>query len=107
MRRGKALVGYGQQLKDDYRRFYGATVGFAGRGEMIPNEHTYCDIDPNVVDRWGIPVLRFHWKWTDAEYNQVKVVEHGPEDAENVLVLVPGTSAGGSAGAWPTRRCPA
>jgi pimeloyl-ACP methyl ester carboxylesterase len=29
-----------------------------------------------------------------AEYNQVKVVEHGPEDAENVLVLVPGTSAG-------------
>ena len=30
--------GYGKQLKDDYRRFYGATVGFAGRGEMIPNE---------------------------------------------------------------------
>jgi pimeloyl-ACP methyl ester carboxylesterase len=29
-----------------------------------------------------------------AEYNQVRVVEHGPEDAENVLVLVPGTSAG-------------
>jgi pimeloyl-ACP methyl ester carboxylesterase len=31
-----------------------------------------------------------------AEYGQVKVVEHGPEDAENVLVLVPGTSAGAS-----------
>ncbi len=29
-----------------------------------------------------------------AEYNQVRVIEHGPEDAENVLVLVPGTSAG-------------
>jgi len=24
------------------------------------------------VDRWGIPVLRFHWKWTDHEYKQVK-----------------------------------
>lgn len=29
-----------------------------------------------------------------AEYDRVRVVEHGPEDAENVLVLVPGTSAG-------------
>jgi choline dehydrogenase-like flavoprotein len=64
--------GYGKQLKDDYRRFYGATVSFAGRGEMIPNEDTYCEIDPAVVDRWGIPVLRFHFKWTDHEYKQVK-----------------------------------
>jgi choline dehydrogenase-like flavoprotein len=64
--------GYGKQLKDDYRRFYGATVSFAGRGEMIPNENSYCEIDPTVVDRWGIPVLRFHWKWTDHELKQVK-----------------------------------
>jgi choline dehydrogenase-like flavoprotein len=64
--------GYGKQLKDDYRRLYGATVGFAGRGEMIPNENSYCEIDPAVVDRWGIPVLRFHWQWTDYELKQVK-----------------------------------
>ena len=64
--------GYGQQLKEDYRRYYGATIGFSGRGEQIPNEQCYCEIDPNVVDRFGIPVLRFPWKWTDHEYNQVK-----------------------------------
>jgi choline dehydrogenase-like flavoprotein len=64
--------GYGKQLKDDYRRYYGATVGFSGRGEMVPNEDTYCEIDPNQVDRWGIPVLRFHFKWSDHEYLQVK-----------------------------------
>jgi pimeloyl-ACP methyl ester carboxylesterase len=29
-----------------------------------------------------------------AEYNRVRVIEHGPADADNVLVLVPGTSAG-------------
>jgi choline dehydrogenase-like flavoprotein len=39
---------------------------------MVPNADSYCDIDPKVVDRWGIPVLRFHWKWTDYEYRQVK-----------------------------------
>ncbi|PYR89527.1 MAG: GMC family oxidoreductase [Acidobacteria bacterium] len=64
--------GYGKQLKNDYRRLYGATVGFAGRGEMVPNENCYCEIDPRVVDRWGIPVLRFHWKWSDYEYKQSK-----------------------------------
>jgi len=64
--------GYGKALKDDYRRYYGSTVGFSGRGEMIPNDDTYCELDPNVVDRWGIPVLRFHFKWTDHEYLQVK-----------------------------------
>jgi choline dehydrogenase-like flavoprotein len=64
--------GYGASLKDDYRRYYGSTIGFSGRGEMIPNDDSYCEIDPSVVDQYGIPVLRFHWKWTDAEYNQVK-----------------------------------
>jgi len=64
--------GYGKQLKEDYRRYYGATIGLSGRGEMIPNDDSYAEIDPNVVDRFGIPVLRFHWKWTDYELNQVR-----------------------------------
>jgi Choline dehydrogenase and related flavoproteins len=64
--------GYGKSLKEDYRRYYGATVYFSGRGEMIPNDDTYCEIDPEVKDRFGIPVLRFHWKWSDNEYNQVR-----------------------------------
>ena len=64
--------GYGKSLKDDYRKYYGATIGFSGRGEMIPNADSYCEIDPTTVDQWGIPVLRFHWKWTDNEYNQSK-----------------------------------
>jgi choline dehydrogenase-like flavoprotein len=64
--------GYGKQLKNDYRRLYGSTVSFAGRGEMVPNENCYCEIDPRVVDQWGIPVLRFHWKWSDYEYKQAK-----------------------------------
>jgi choline dehydrogenase-like flavoprotein len=64
--------GYGKALKDQYRRLYGTTIGFSGRGEMIPNDDSFAEIDPDVVDRWGIPVLRFHWKWTDYEHKQVK-----------------------------------
>jgi choline dehydrogenase-like flavoprotein len=61
---------YGRKLKEDARRYYGSFVGFAGRGEMIPNENSYCEIDPVVRDKWGIPVLRFHWKWSDHETRQ-------------------------------------
>jgi choline dehydrogenase-like flavoprotein len=85
----RKIGGYGARLKDEYRRFYGATVGFAGRGEMIPNEDSYCEIDPNVVDRWGIPVLRFHFKWTDHEYNQVR---HMQETFRAIIAEMGGTA---------------
>ena len=39
---------------------------------MIPNENCYCEIDPSAVDQWGIPVLRFHWKWSDNEIKMAK-----------------------------------
>ncbi|MEX2050813.1 MAG: GMC family oxidoreductase, partial [Steroidobacteraceae bacterium] len=61
---------YGRKLKEDARRYYGSFVNFDGRGEMIPNEESYCEIDPAVKDNWGIPVLRFHWKWSEHETRQ-------------------------------------
>ena len=39
---------------------------------MIPNDRCYCELDPITVDQWGIPVLRFHWKWSHHELKQVK-----------------------------------
>jgi choline dehydrogenase-like flavoprotein len=64
--------GYGADLKQNLRRLYGCDIHFSGRGEMIPNEQSYCELDPNVVDQWGIPVLRFHFKWSDDELLQAK-----------------------------------
>jgi len=68
----KEAGGYGKSLKEDIRFFYGARVGMAGRGEAIPLESNYCEIDPKVVDEFGIPVLRFNVKWSEHEVNQVK-----------------------------------
>ena len=64
--------GYGAALKDDYRYFYGASFGMDGRGEAIALETNYCEIDPNVVDKYGIPVLRFNYQWSDHEIKQAK-----------------------------------
>ncbi len=61
---------YGVNFKQDVRRYYGSFVEFDGRGEMIPNEFSYCEIDPSVKDKWGIPVLRFHWQWSEHELGQ-------------------------------------
>ena len=83
--------GYGKDLKKDYRHYYGTSIGFDGRGEMIPNEKSYCEIDPEKKDRYGIPVLRFHWEWSDHEINQVK---HMQETFRSLIVEMGGTPNG-------------
>jgi choline dehydrogenase-like flavoprotein len=64
--------GYGVNLKATCRKRYGTTINFAGRGEMVSNPNTYCEIDPEVVDEFGIPVLRFHFQWRDSELRQAE-----------------------------------
>jgi choline dehydrogenase-like flavoprotein len=68
----KDAGGFGADLKNDYRRFYGAGFGMAGRGTAIARADNYCEIDPEVVDKYGIPVLRFHYKWANEEIQQAK-----------------------------------
>ena len=80
--------GYGKELKADYRHYYGTSIGFDGRGEMIPNEKSYCEIDPERKDRYGIPVLRFHWEWSDNEISQVK---HMQETFRALIAQMGGT----------------
>ena len=67
---------YGQAFKEDCRRYYGSFMYFDGRGEMIPNQDCYWQINPNEVDQWGSPTLRFHWKWSEQELNQARHMQH-------------------------------
>jgi len=48
---------YGKKFKGEARRSYGSFMYFDGRGEMIPNEDSYREINPVAVDQWGINVL--------------------------------------------------
>lgn len=69
-RLGHEGVLFGEQLKTEARRYYGSHLGFGAQGTMLPNDGSFCELDPELKDQWGIPVLRFHWKWTDFELNQ-------------------------------------
>lgn len=66
------IEGYGSTLKEQLRSAYGSRIKLSARGEMIPNNDSYCEIDNSRVDRWGIPVLKFHWKWGETELAMIK-----------------------------------
>lgn len=88
--------GYGTQLKEDYRRLYGAVVGFSGRGEAIARADNYCEIDPDTTDEYGIPVLRFNFSWSDAERMQTK---HMQETGRDIIEAAGGQPLGEMPGA--------
>lgn len=80
--------GYGASLKEKCRRSYGTFIGMSGRGEMIPNERSFCEIDPHVVDRYGIPVLRFHFNWGD---NEIRMAKDMQETFKAIIEAAGGT----------------
>ena len=69
---GLPTGGYGEKLRDEVKSYYGAIVGFGGRGEGLAVKDNYCEIDPTTVDDYGIPVLKFNYKWSDIEVRQAK-----------------------------------
>ncbi|GAB5554269.1 MAG: GMC family oxidoreductase [Saprospiraceae bacterium] len=87
---GGQVGGYGDKLREDTKRFYGAFIHLAGRGEAIARYDNRCEIDPNTVDQFGIPVLRFDYKWSDYERLQAKHMQQTFEeifDAMGATVL--------------------
>lgn len=87
--------GYGSRLREDANRFYGAYVGMSGRGEPVPLESNYCEIDPSGVDKYGIPTLRFHYKWSDYEIKQAK---HMQDTFEEMIIAMGGIPLGSKPG---------
>ena len=71
-------------------------VGISGRGEAIARKDNYCEIDPTTVDEFGIPVLRFHYKWSDFEKKQAK---HMHDTFEEILTNMGGILLGDKPGA--------
>jgi choline dehydrogenase-like flavoprotein len=85
--------GYGVRLKQKCRSSYGTFIGFSGRGEMIPNDKCFCEPDPTVTDKWGIPVLRFNWQWGD---NELKMADDMQATFRSIIEAAGGTVVGGT-----------
>jgi choline dehydrogenase-like flavoprotein len=81
--------GYGNILRSDMKKYYGSTIGLSGRGESIAQKSNYCEIDPEKVDKYGVPVLRFNYKWTDNEIKQAKHMQDTFEEVIHNMNAVP------------------
>ena len=92
---GEKVGGYGNVLREDVKKYYGAMIGFAGRGESIALESNYCEIDPGKVDEFGIPILRFNYQWSDHERLQAK---HMQDTFEEIIHNMGGQVLGRKAG---------
>ncbi|MGH9639481.1 MAG: GMC family oxidoreductase, partial [Bryobacteraceae bacterium] len=53
-------------------RNYTTSTGIGGFCECLARWENYIEIDPNVVDTFGIPVLRFHVAYGENEFNLLK-----------------------------------
>ena len=79
---GLEVGGYGERVREEVKKYYGSTIFFASRGESVPNRDNYCEIDPEKKDKFGIPVLRFNYKWSDYERKQSK---HANETIKEIV----------------------
>jgi choline dehydrogenase-like flavoprotein len=65
--RGSDMVGFGADFKNALRTPGPWGFTFFGFGEMLPRPENYCEIDKNMVDAWGIPVLKINCMYGDNE----------------------------------------
>ena len=45
----------------------GAFINMGGFGEVLPRYENAIELDPAMKDRWGIPVVRFNYRFGDNE----------------------------------------
>lgn len=68
----KYYPAWGEELQKMMDHHRGAAVGTTVMGEVLPRYENYVKLDPKVTDAWGIPVLNFHCRYTDNEFNMAK-----------------------------------
>ena len=84
--------GYGEALREEMRKYWGSFVYLDGRGEMVANDQSYCELDADTKNKWGYPVLKFHWQWGDYEYDQIA---HMQESFTAIIERAGGTVVSG------------
>jgi choline dehydrogenase-like flavoprotein len=65
--RGIAQTGFGAEFKKTTSQPGPWHFAFNGYGECLPNHNNFVELDKEVVDAWGIPVLKIHCAWSENE----------------------------------------
>src|SRR6266446_4974833 len=76
--------GYGKAFKSNVRKHYPAIISFGGFGEVLPRKENRVTLDPQVKDAWGIPVLRFDYRFRD---NELRMAKDMADSIEEMLMV--------------------
>jgi len=66
--RGNDMEGFGADFKHALREPGPWEFTFYGFGACLPRESNFATLDPERIDRWGIPALRIHCQWSENEH---------------------------------------
>jgi choline dehydrogenase-like flavoprotein len=108
------LPGYGSEWKKEVKSRYVAQARVWNAGaEMLARKENFVELDPEVKDRWGIPVLKIHFTHSDNDYKLIEDFQQRAEElfrkaGGEVMPTAPVAPAGfpggpGSPDAGPTR----
>jgi choline dehydrogenase-like flavoprotein len=64
--------GFGAAFKARVRELYPTPIGFGAFGEVLARYENQVEIDPGTKDAWGVPVLRFNYRFGDNERAMAK-----------------------------------
>jgi choline dehydrogenase-like flavoprotein len=78
------IEGFGSAFKRQVREWYPTPISLGGFGEVLPRKENRVLLDPAVKDAWGIPVLRFDYRFRD---NELKMAEDMAEQIEEMLTV--------------------
>jgi choline dehydrogenase-like flavoprotein len=65
------------------RKAHPALISFGGFGEVLPRKENRVTLDTGTKDRWGLPVLRFDYRFGD---NELKMAKDMADSIEEMLV---------------------
>ncbi len=78
------LPGFGKSFKSNVRKYYPAAFALGGFGEVLPRRENRVRLDDEVTDAWGIPALRFEYRFGD---NEMKMAKDMADSLEEMLTL--------------------
>ena len=70
----KSIPGFGSEFKREVRKWMGARVRLASHGEMLPSPNKFVELDANLKDKWGIPVLNIHHPLEENDIQMTKYI---------------------------------
>jgi choline dehydrogenase-like flavoprotein len=74
--------GFGAGYKKTVRDYGGAFIDMGAFGEVLPRYENQVSLDPVMKDKWGVPVLKFDYKFGD---NEKKMCEDMANTAQEMF----------------------